>query len=311
MTRYDMCGIAGYSLSPSSDVDRTRAAQALLAAIADRGADAVGYAHRCRQGAYRRHKQRTARAPCSSASRAGRRPPAPPPRARLHEGPPAIPANNHPVRHGAVVGIHNGHIVNDDELLAAHCFERAEPQMTVDSEVIFARRRGDRLAAPRRSRTLPGSMATAWLDQREPGAVFPARGVGRPLWLGAARREVFFASTGAALEIAARVHRACGCASEVAGRDAPRAVDGARVARTSRASARSDLPSRRPSAGRPRPRRERVLPRSGSPRSRLAAASAQRRSVPSRATSTPCSASRSRTRNWNVDQAPRRASNIR
>ncbi len=54
-----MCGIAGYSLGPSSDVDRTRAAQALLAAIAERGADAVGYAHRCAAGPVVTHKQRS------------------------------------------------------------------------------------------------------------------------------------------------------------------------------------------------------------------------------------------------------------
>ena len=41
-----MCGIAGYSLSPRAEVDRTLAAQSLLAAIAERGADAVGYAYR-------------------------------------------------------------------------------------------------------------------------------------------------------------------------------------------------------------------------------------------------------------------------
>ena len=41
-----MCGIAGYSLSSDSSVDRTLAAQALLAGIAERGADAVGYAFR-------------------------------------------------------------------------------------------------------------------------------------------------------------------------------------------------------------------------------------------------------------------------
>ena len=37
-----------------------------------------------------------------------------------------------------MVGIHNGNIVNDDELMTQHGFERAEPEMTVDSEVIFA-----------------------------------------------------------------------------------------------------------------------------------------------------------------------------
>src|SRR5438034_5035848 len=46
-----MCGIAGYSLSSRSAVDRTLAAQSLLAGIAERGADAVGYAHR-RAGHY-------------------------------------------------------------------------------------------------------------------------------------------------------------------------------------------------------------------------------------------------------------------
>jgi asparagine synthetase B (glutamine-hydrolysing) len=41
-----MCGIAGYSLSTKSRVERRLAAQALLASIAERGADAVGYAYR-------------------------------------------------------------------------------------------------------------------------------------------------------------------------------------------------------------------------------------------------------------------------
>src|SRR4051794_38779105 len=54
-----MCGIAGYSLSPDSRVDRTLAAQALLAAIAERGADAVGYAWRERGGAIEVRKQRS------------------------------------------------------------------------------------------------------------------------------------------------------------------------------------------------------------------------------------------------------------
>jgi glucosamine 6-phosphate synthetase-like amidotransferase/phosphosugar isomerase protein len=117
------------------------------------------------------------------------------------KGHPSIPANNHPVQHGPVVGIHNGIITNDDELLAPHSCARAEPRMTVDSEAIFA------LAAhsqndPRALEAIAGSMATAWLDQREPGTVFAARGVGRPLWLGRGRNEVFFASTRRALEIA-------------------------------------------------------------------------------------------------------------
>jgi glucosamine 6-phosphate synthetase-like amidotransferase/phosphosugar isomerase protein len=189
-----MCGIAGYSLSSRSSVDRTLAAQALLAGIADRGADAVGYAYRGGQDEYPVvTKQRTA------ASRLLERIDVPEHADELlihvrdyTKGHPSIPANNHPVRHGPIVGIHNGIILNDDELLAPHSCAR--------SEAIFA------LAAhsqndPRALEELAGSMASAWLDQREMGTVFAARGVGRPLWLGRGRQEVFFASTRAALEI--------------------------------------------------------------------------------------------------------------
>lgn len=198
-----MCGIAGYSVSLRSGVDRTLAAQALLAGIADRGADAVGYAYRGGQDEYPVvTKQRT------PASRLLERIMVPEHADELlihvrdyTKGHPSIPANNHPVRHGPIVGIHNGIILNDDELLAPHSCARSEPRMSVDSEAIFA------LAAhsqndPHSLESLAGSMATAWLDQREPGTVFAARGVGRPLWLGRGRNEVFFASTRAALEIA-------------------------------------------------------------------------------------------------------------
>ena len=41
-----MCGIAGYSFALESPVDRTVAARALLAGIAERGADSVGFAWR-------------------------------------------------------------------------------------------------------------------------------------------------------------------------------------------------------------------------------------------------------------------------
>jgi glucosamine 6-phosphate synthetase-like amidotransferase/phosphosugar isomerase protein len=50
-------------------------------------------------------------------------------------------------------------------------------------------------------------MATAWLDRRRPSTLFLARGVNRPLWIGTARDETFFASTKAALEVAERYLR--------------------------------------------------------------------------------------------------------
>jgi glucosamine 6-phosphate synthetase-like amidotransferase/phosphosugar isomerase protein len=203
-----MCGIAGYSVSSRSSLPRTLVAQSLLAGIAERGADAVGYAHRGLSSPYPVvTKQRT------PASRLLERVEVPDAATELlvhvrdyTKGHPSIAANNHPVRHGPVVGIHNGIIVNDDELLAPHDCARAEPRMTVDSEAIFA------IAAhshsePRAFEALLGSMAAAWLDEREPGTVFVARGVGRPLWLGTGRHELLFASTRAALEVVERFVR--------------------------------------------------------------------------------------------------------
>ena len=202
-----MCGIAGYSLSGSSTVERTLAAQALLAGIAERGADAVGYALRSPGAAVEIHKQR------SGASALLEQVVLPELAAEVlvhvrdyTKGHPRIEANNHPIRHGAVVGVHNGIIFNDDELMLEHGFERAEPLMTVDSEAIFALAEAHN-GRPEALEQLRGSMATGWLDDRRPGTVFLARGVGRPLWIGAAREELFFASTKAALEVVERYLR--------------------------------------------------------------------------------------------------------
>ena len=199
-----MCGIAGYSLSAQSRIDRTLAAQALLAGIAERGADAVGYAHRTPGGRVEVHKQRTG----ASALLDQVDVPAAATQVLVHvrdytKGHPTVPANNHPIRHGAVVGIHNGIIFNDDELLEGHDCARAEPGMTVDSEAIFA------LAEHAEGRAVPlqelrGSMACAWLDERRRDVLFLARGVGRPLWIGAGRHERFFASTPQTLELVER-----------------------------------------------------------------------------------------------------------
>ena len=199
-----MCGIAGYSLSAESRVARTRAAQALLAGIAERGADAVGYAHRTPGGPVNVRKQQ------SGAS------------ALLHEieipetatqvlvhvrdytkGHPSLAANNHPVRHGTVVGVHNGIVVNDDELFDRRAIARHEPEMTVDSEIIFALAERARGRTARALEQLVGSMATAWLDEGR-SELIVARGMGRPLWIGEGRDEIFFASTRLALELVER-----------------------------------------------------------------------------------------------------------
>jgi glucosamine 6-phosphate synthetase-like amidotransferase/phosphosugar isomerase protein len=202
-----VCGIAGYSIHPDVRLDRTLAAQALLAGIAERGADAVGYAYRAPSRPISVHKQRSGASElldrveiASDATEV-----------LLHvrdytKGHPRILANNHPVRHGAIVGVHNGIIFNDEEILDRHGFERAAPEMTVDSEAIFALvEEADGSAGALEE--LNGSMATAWLDERRAGTVFAARGVGRPLWLGEGSGVTFFASTRQTLELVERFVR--------------------------------------------------------------------------------------------------------
>ena len=184
-----MCGIAGYSFGPRSRVSRTLAAQALLAGIAERGADAAGYAFRS-SDRVAVHKQRTG----ASGLLDGMTVPDTAGEVLVHvrdftKGHPTILANNHPIRHGRVVGIHNGIIANE------------EPEMTVDSEAIFALVESFG-TSPETLGQLVGAMAAAWLDEREPGALHLARGVGRPLWIARGRHELLFASTRTALEVA-------------------------------------------------------------------------------------------------------------
>ncbi len=177
------------------------AARVLLAGIAERGADAVGYAHRSSGRAVTVHKQR------SGATALMERIGVPEDATQLlvhvrdfTKGHPSLPANNHPIRHGAVVGIHNGVIRNDDQLFEQHAIERADPDMTVDSEIIFALAERSRGRTARALEQLHGSMATAWLDEGRPELLL-ARGMGRPLWLGQGKHELFFASTRLALEL--------------------------------------------------------------------------------------------------------------
>jgi glutamine---fructose-6-phosphate transaminase (isomerizing) len=196
-----MCGIAGYSLSTAAPIERTVAARALLAGIAERGADAVGYAYRGETRDVTVHKQRSG----ASALVEHIGVPGTATQLLVHvrdytKGHPSLSANNHPIRHGAVVGIHNGIIVNDDELFERDSIERAEAEMTVDSEVIFALAGRSRGRTARALERLIGSMATAWLDEGR-NELLLARGMGRPLWIGTSTGALFFASTRHALEL--------------------------------------------------------------------------------------------------------------
>src|SRR3954470_13183938 len=105
-----MCGIAGYSLRSASSLERTLAAQALLAAIAERGADAVRSPSRPPGDA-----DATGVNELTPASELLDRVTVPQEVDQLlvhvrdyTKGHPSIAANNHPVRHRPIVGIPNG-----------------------------------------------------------------------------------------------------------------------------------------------------------------------------------------------------------
>jgi glucosamine 6-phosphate synthetase-like amidotransferase/phosphosugar isomerase protein len=199
-----VCGIAGYSRGAASVIEPQHAARVLMASVADRGADAAGCAY-LRDGEIVVDKQPGG----ASAFLEQVLLPSDPREVLLHvrdhtKGRPSLRANNHPIRHGGVVGVHNGKIANDDEIFARLGCGREEPGMTVDSEAIFALLHRSEGGPGTALEHLRGSLATAWFDERHPGHVFLARGYGRPLWTATTPQgsDVLWASTLEALEIA-------------------------------------------------------------------------------------------------------------
>jgi len=97
------------------------------------------------------------------------------------KGSPELNANNHPIRAGHVIGVHNGVIQNDDDLFKAHRFTRSGQ---VDSEVIFrlldapcamsAETMGSRWLEMRMAE-LEGTFATLSVDIRRPNLLVALR----------------------------------------------------------------------------------------------------------------------------------------
>jgi asparagine synthetase B (glutamine-hydrolysing) len=103
--------------------------------------------------------------------------------------------NNHPVQHGDVVGVHNGVIVNDEELFRAYGVQRYRPGMTVDSEAIFMLANQ---GAENIHNQLFGTYSAAWMKAGEE-AIHILRGGGRPLHIIQTSLGVIWASTYPAL----------------------------------------------------------------------------------------------------------------
>lgn len=101
-------------------------------------------------------------------------------------------ANNHPIVHGNVVGVHNGHINNDDAIFR----DLGVPRMgQVDSEAAFALLDNED-TIPALS-IIQGGAALAWFDKRERGGTLHLARVSRsPLAVGQTKGgSLFFAST--------------------------------------------------------------------------------------------------------------------
>jgi glucosamine--fructose-6-phosphate aminotransferase (isomerizing) len=197
-----MCGIAGVSVAPGVEIDATATARLLLAGLAERGQDATGYAFHGPDGLVEVHKESVPLAsfierltlPDGVRSTV------------MHvrdftKGRPGINDNNHPIRYGRVVGVHNGHLINDDELFEAHRMPRSTPDITVDSEAIMmlADHLGDLPAALEQVR---GSAAVALLHDGDPGRLQLAKRASRTLHVAHGGGLALFASTREPLELA-------------------------------------------------------------------------------------------------------------
>jgi glucosamine 6-phosphate synthetase-like amidotransferase/phosphosugar isomerase protein len=198
-----MCGIAGFCINKKDHLPRlSEVVDELLLEIEARGKDSTGMAY-VRQGrAFARKDAIPASAfvkgkitrPIDGASLG-----------ILHtryatQGTPKNRANNHPILHGSIVGVHNGHINNDDEIFR----ELGVPRVgQVDSEAAFALidNEPDTLSALSQIR---GGAALAWFNRDEYGSTLHlARVSSSPLAVGmTARGSFFFASTMPMLESA-------------------------------------------------------------------------------------------------------------
>jgi glucosamine 6-phosphate synthetase-like amidotransferase/phosphosugar isomerase protein len=116
------------------------------------------------------------------------------------KGSPENPDNNHPIIVPSIIGVHNGHISNDDEVFAELGVERIAE---VDSEAIF-QLLANSMDPVEVLPTLEGRAAIAWYELNDPSTMHLARLSGSPLWVGhTPNGSLVFASTRGLLTTAA------------------------------------------------------------------------------------------------------------
>lgn len=184
-----MCGIGGFSISDTEHrlLKSRDLAAALTNRLVVRGRDATGAAwvERGEDGKPAIYYAKDA-VPAQVLTRDyPRLMPRYPRAAILHtryatQGSPSNNANNHPILiPDKVIGIHNGVIVNDDDLFAEHGWERIAQ---VDSEAIF--QLIGHATKPLKALTeLEGRAAIAWFGVNDPQTLHLARLEGSPLFV--------------------------------------------------------------------------------------------------------------------------------
>lgn len=181
-----MCGIAGFSLVPGEGINARRLAHSLLLSIEERGTHATGAAwHNPIENRVHVAKKAMRATAFAQTGRLARMDPDTV-TAILHtrfatKGSPANPANNHPIVSGRIIGVHNGHLANDDELFSRYPGER---RGQVDSEAAFAVLDRTVLAPEQVLDRLQGRAALAWIDRRKPSTLNMARVTDSPLAVG-------------------------------------------------------------------------------------------------------------------------------
>ena len=205
-----ICGIAGFSLSEldQGKVNSKRLGRSLLLDIEHRGHDATGFAFTDSNGDIQVHKSDDQ---ASVFIRKGKLClPKKSGVAIFHtraatQGDPTNPANNHPIRQGNFVGVHNGMIWNDDSIfrnLNGDNLRIGE----VDSEAIWAAMMYGEVEPKKALEIVEGSAAVAWLHADDPYVLNLARANDSPLYLGLTDSgSAIFASTARAISEAAKI----------------------------------------------------------------------------------------------------------
>jgi len=200
-----MCGIAGFHLSNGQgNVDSRELAESLLKSIVVRGRDATGVAwlKKNEENTEVWYSKQAVDANRFIANQGVKHVPKKCRTAIVHtryatQGDKSNSHNNHPIVVDGIVGVHNGHISNDKQLVEKGGFPRIGQ---VDSEAAFWQLSKSKSFIDGLEK-IEGTAALAWLEVDKPKCLHLARCAGSPLVVAQnILGSVFFASTKPLLE---------------------------------------------------------------------------------------------------------------